>query len=181
MKAIVIVDKNWGIGREGKLLAHLPGDLKYFKEKTMGHTLIMGRTTVEGLPKKQALPGRKTLVLTRSMAGNQAAQSGEKGQSGQDGCIYGENARICGSLEELQQLLGDLRESDAFCAGGASVYEQLLPYCDEALVTVMEQEFPADRYFPNLPQMGWEAVRIGEPQEENGVVYRFCVYRRPKK
>lgn len=175
MKAIVIVDKNWGIGREGKLLTHLPGDLKYFKEKTMGHTLIMGRTTVEGLPKKQALPGRKTLVLTRSMA------AGGAEQSDRDGCIYGENARICGSLEELQRLLGDLRKSDAFCAGGASVYEQLLPYCDEALVTVMEQEFPADRYFPNLPQMGWEVVRISEPQEENGVVYRFCVYRRPKK
>ena len=64
MKAIVIVDKNWAIGREGGLLVHLPGDLKYFKEKTLGHTMIMGRTTVDGLPKKKALPGRTTLVLT---------------------------------------------------------------------------------------------------------------------
>lgn len=171
MKAIVIVDKNWAIGREGGLLVHLPGDLKYFKEKTLGHTMIMGRTTVEGLPKKKALPGRTTLVLTRK---DKASMMNEDGT-----CIYGENARICASVEELEQIVGDLRESDVFCAGGASVYEQLLPYCDEALVTVMEQEFPADRYFPKLPELGWELTWASEPLEENGVTYRFCTYRRP--
>lgn len=172
MKAIVVVDKNWAIGREGRLLVHLPGDLKYFKEKTMGHTLVMGRATVEGLPKKQVLPGRRTLVLTRR---DGAELSGADGS-----CIYGENARICGSVEELEKILGNLQESGAFCAGGASVYEQLLPYCDEALVTVMDREFPADCYFPNLPKLGWELIQQSEPREENGVEYRFCVYRRPK-
>ena len=172
MKAIVIVDRNWAIGCEGGLLVHLPGDLNYFKEKTMGHTLIMGRTTVEGLPKKKALPGRRTLVLTRSVRKSPS-------EDGSEGCIYGENARICSSVEELEEDLGNLRESDAFCAGGASVYEQLLPYCDEALVTVMEQEFPADRYFPRLPELGWKLTEESEPREENGVTYRFCVYRRP--
>lgn len=173
MKAIVVVDKHWAIGCEGRLLVHLSGDLKYFKEKTMGHTLVMGRTTVEGLPKKQALPGRRTLVLTRRKATELSSADG--------GCIYGENARICASVEELEEILGNLRESDAFCAGGASVYQQLLPYCDEALVTVIDGEFPADRYFPDLTELGWELAQQSEPREENGVSYRFCVYRRPKK
>ena len=171
MRAIVIVDKNWAIGREGGLLVHLPGDLKYFKEKTLGHTMVMGRTTVDGLPKKKALPGRTTLVLTRKAKEELTNEEG--------GCIYGDNAQICASVEELEAILGDLKESDAFCAGGASVYEQLLPYCDEALVTVMEQEFPADRHFPKLPELGWELTWASEPQEENGVTYRFCTYRRP--
>lgn len=163
MKAIVVADKNWAIGREDRLLAHLPGDLNYFKEKTMGHTLIMGRATVESLPKKQALPGRTTIVLSRS---------GEA-------LDYGENARLCHSLAEVKALLGDLHASDAYCAGGASVYEQLLPYCDEVLVTVMEQSFAADRYFPDLPKLGWKLASESEPCEENGITYRFCVYRRP--
>jgi len=171
MKAIVIVDKNWAIGREGGLLVHLPGDLKYFKEKTLGHTMIMGRTTVEGLPKKKALPGRTTLVLTRKPKEELTDENGV--------CIYGENARICADLEELEAILGPLSESEEFVAGGASVYEQFLPYCDEALVTVMEQEFPADRHFPKLPDLGWELTWASEPQKENGVTYRFCTYHRP--
>lgn len=173
MKAIVIVDKNWGIGREGRLLVHLPGDLKYFRKKTMGHTLIMGRATVEGLPLGKALPGRRTLVLTHKSTMQLLDEEGV--------CIYGEEARICSSIEEIEGILGSLQKSDAFCAGGASVYEQLMPYCDEALVTVMDKEFPADCYFPNLPRLGWDLVSESQPQRENGVTYRFCVYRRPNQ
>ena len=64
MKAIVVADENWGIGKDGKLLAHLPGDLKYFKEKTKGKTLVMGRKTLESLPGCNPLPDRKNIILT---------------------------------------------------------------------------------------------------------------------
>ena len=50
MNAIVVVDQNWGIGREGNLLVHLPGDLKYYKEKTIGNHIIVGRKTLESFP-----------------------------------------------------------------------------------------------------------------------------------
>ena len=50
MNAIVVVDQNWGIGREGNLLVHLPGDLKYYKEKTIGKHIIVGRKTLESFP-----------------------------------------------------------------------------------------------------------------------------------
>lgn len=65
MKAIVAVDQNWGIGKEGKLLAHIPEDLKYFKEKTLGHVVVMGRRTLCSLPGGKPLPGRDTVVLSR--------------------------------------------------------------------------------------------------------------------
>lgn len=65
MKLIAVADKNWGIGKDNKLLCHLPGDLKYFKEKTLGKTIVMGRKTLESLPGGKPLPGRKTIILTR--------------------------------------------------------------------------------------------------------------------
>ena len=50
MNAIVVVDQNWGIGRDGNLLVHLPGDLKYYKEKTIGNHIIVGRKTLDSFP-----------------------------------------------------------------------------------------------------------------------------------
>ena len=64
MKIIVAADKNWAIGREGELLCHIPGDLKYFKEKTTGKTVVMGRKTLESLPGGRPLPKRINIVLS---------------------------------------------------------------------------------------------------------------------
>ena len=65
MNAIVVVDQNWGIGREGNLLVHLPGDLKYYKEKTIGNHIIVGRKTLESFPGGKPLSGREDMVRTR--------------------------------------------------------------------------------------------------------------------
>ena len=65
MKLIVAADKNWAIGKDNDLLCHLPGDLKYFKERTTGKTVVMGRKTLESLPGGKPLPKRTNIVLTR--------------------------------------------------------------------------------------------------------------------
>lgn len=65
MKAIVVVDEKWGIGHNGNLLTHLSGDLKYFKEKTLGKVVVMGRKTLESLPGGQPLPNRTNIVLSK--------------------------------------------------------------------------------------------------------------------
>ena len=62
LKAIVAVDNNWAIGKDNQLLAHLPGDLQYFKEKTLGKTIVMGRQTLESFPGGKPLPKRKNIV-----------------------------------------------------------------------------------------------------------------------
>ena len=64
MYAIVAVDERWGIGRDNRLLFHLPADLKHFKTLTSGHTVLMGRKTLQSLPGGRGLPGRRNLVLT---------------------------------------------------------------------------------------------------------------------
>mgnify|MGYP000991234344 FL=1 len=60
MNLIIAVDKNWGIGKDGDLLCHLPGDLEYFKKMTLDKTVIMGRVTLESLPGSKGLPKRRT-------------------------------------------------------------------------------------------------------------------------
>ena len=90
MKAIVVADENWGIGKDGKLLAHLPGDLKYFKEKTKGKTLVMGRKTLESLPGCNPLPDRKNIILTS------------------DDCFEKEGCVVCNGMDQF------FDESDGF-------------------------------------------------------------------
>ena len=63
--AIVAVDENWAIGRQGELLCHMPADMRHFKETTMGHSIVMGRKTFESFPRRP-LPGRQNIVITRN-------------------------------------------------------------------------------------------------------------------
>ena len=62
MKAIVCVDKNWAIGADGKTLVSIPADLRWFRDKTMGHVVVMGRKTWNSLPNGRALDGRTNIV-----------------------------------------------------------------------------------------------------------------------
>ena len=64
MNAIVIVDKNWAIGKNGGLLVHLPGDLKYYRQKTTGNIIVVGRKTLESFSGGKPLPDRTNIVIT---------------------------------------------------------------------------------------------------------------------
>ena len=66
MTLIAAGDRRNGIGFKGDLLIKLSGDMAYFKEKTMGNTIVMGRKTMESLPGKRPLPGRRNIVLSRT-------------------------------------------------------------------------------------------------------------------
>ena len=68
MNLIVAADERWGIGKDGGLLAHLPGDMKYFRETTRGKVVVMGRKTLESFPGGRPLKNRINIVLTRNEA-----------------------------------------------------------------------------------------------------------------
>lgn len=164
MNAIVVVDENWGIGRDGGLLTHLPGDLKYYKSKTLGKVVVIGRKTLESFPGGRPLPGRTNVVLTGDM------------DYETEGCI------ICHSREELMEVLAGYDPEDIYISGGAAVYRQFLDDCDIFYVTKIYSGFEADRYFPDLDAAGLEVVWESELQEEKGLAYRFLKYeRRPEK
>ena len=105
MKAIVCADINWGIGKGTGMLFHIPADLKFFKEKTMGSTVIMGRTTFLSLPGQKALPGRKNIVLTR------------------DENWSAENVTVYHGIDELADIIEN--GENVFLLGGEAVYNEL--------------------------------------------------------
>ena len=160
MKAIVAVDKNWGIGKDNSLLVHLPSDLKYFKEKTLGKTVVMGRETFESLPGKKPLPKRCNIVLTTNTC-------------------YDSGCQNCRSKEELFKTAQEYETDDVYIIGGEKVYKDFLPYCDTIYVTKIDNTFDANKYFPNLDEIqDFYIVMESKPIEENGTRYKFVEYRR---
>lgn len=158
MYAIVAVGCHWGIGKDGRLLFSLPGDLKRFRALTSGGTVVMGRKTLESLPGGRPLPDRRNLVLT----------SGEP-------CAEG--FEIVHSIRELKEKIAAEPEDRVFVIGGGSVYAALLPCCQRVLVTKVEASAEADTFFPNLDKLpDWTAETESEPVTENGVTYRFVTY-----
>lgn len=156
MKLIVAADKNFGIGKDGAIPWRLRADLMYFKEKTLGHAVIMGRKTLESLPGGKPLKDRVNIVLTR------------------DEAYAPEGVVVCHSAEEVLALP---EAKDAFVIGGESIYKAFLPYCAEALVTKVDGEFDVDTYMENLDLLeNWRMSNVGESQEENGLGFCFTVY-----
>lgn len=164
MKAIVAVDKNWGIGLKGRLLVQIPADQKFFRQTTTGQVVVMGRRTLESFPQGQPLKGRVNIVLTKG------------GYSLPDG------VEIVHDIDELKETLKRYEDKEIYCIGGAMVYEELLPLCDECLVTKIDESYEADAYFPDLDASPeWELVRDGSEDEEQtyfDLIYYFQKYRR---
>ncbi len=163
MNAIAAVDKNWAIGLKNKLLVSIPTDMRYFQRTTMKKVVIMGRKTLESFPEGKPLKDRTNVVLTRSME------------------VHPEGAIICNTVDEVLAEAEKYPPQDVFVIGGASVYKELLPYCDKAYITKIDRAFDADAYFPNLDQEeDWELTQTGEEQTYFDMEYWFTIYERIK-
>ena len=162
MKLILAADANWAIGKDGGLLCHLPGDLKFFKEKTLGMTVVMGRTTLESLPGGKPLPKRENIVLTTNKDFSR------------------EGVTVAHSEAELDQILADKDTNQVMIMGGGKVYRDFLHRCDTCYITKIYQAFDgADTHFVNLDEMPeFKVVWESDVQEENGIRYQFFEYRR---
>lgn len=157
MKAIVAVDKNWGIGRGGDQLCYISADLKRFKALTTGHPVILGRKTLATFPGGRPLPGRRNLILSR------------------DPGFTVEGAEV---FHDLDSLLA-AAPTDSFVIGGGSVYRSLLPHCETVYVTKIMSTYEADTFFPNLDaDPAWQVAEREEPLEENGLQFQYFTYRR---
>ncbi|MDR0518738.1 MAG: dihydrofolate reductase [Clostridiales Family XIII bacterium] len=154
--AIVAVDRVWGIGKGGQLPWRLSGDLAYFKEKTLGHAVVMGRRTFESLP-GGALTGRENIVMTRQ------ADYEPKG------------ATVVLSQEELAASgFGRL-----YICGGEEIYRLLLPLTDRCLITKVDTVCGADAFFPDIDALGgFRKISESPPVTESGLTYRFTEYAR---
>ncbi len=161
MDIIVAVDEKWGIGKDGDLLQKISADMKYFRQTTTGHVLVMGRKTLESFPNKKPLPNRVNIVLTTNK--NYEA----------------EGVVLCHELAELPVVLQAYEGKTIFVAGGGTIYEQLLPQCEKAYVTKIYNTYPADTFFPDLDENpDWMLSEKGEVQEENGIRFSFDIYKK---
>ena len=153
---IFAMDRNRVIGKDNQLPLHLPNDLKFFKETTRGHTVIMGRKTYESIGRP--LPDRRNIVLT-TQQGYEAA-----------GC------EVVHSVKELELHTGE----EQFVIGGAEIFKVLIPVADRLYVTHIDAEFEGDAFYPEIDPVEWEAVSETEGfvDEKNKYRHVFVVYER---
>lgn len=164
MNCIVAVDKNWGIGKDNKLLVSIPADMKFFREKTQeGGIIILGRKTLETFPGGQPLKNRINIVITRNKDYN----------------VKG--ATVVHSIDEALKAVEEYNSENVYVIGGDSIYKQMLPYCDTAYVTRIDYAYAADAYFPNLDEdEAWELTGESEEQTYFDLEYTFTKYERVK-
>lgn len=163
MQAIAAVDNNWAIGYKGRLLTSIPEDMKLFKNETMGNVVVMGRKTLESFPGKKPLPSRTNIVLTTF----QDYRSGD--------------AIVVHTLDELFDHLADYDTEKIYVIGGESIYRQLLPYCDRALITKIDMDYDADAHFLDLDKEdGWKMTGESDEQTYFDLCYTFTEYRNEK-
>ncbi len=162
MQFIVAVDENWGIGKDGGMLDHLPKDLAFFKETTSGHVVVMGRKTLESFPGGKPLPNRLHIVLTQN-----------------PDYRVPEGVLLVHSLKELDAQLKALGRDDIFVIGGASVYATLLDVCEGGYVTHISKAYDGvQKYFPNLDDKAhWQLKETIKKEEDKGRALTFCYYQ----
>lgn len=156
---IVAVAKNGAIGRKNQLLWHIPEDLKYFKQITTAHPVIMGWNTWISLPKKP-LPNRLNIIL-----------------SYENNCIEG-----CRVFTNMQDCLDFVEKQDKTCfvIGGESIYRQMIDYCQKLYITWIDKECSdADAFFPIDKVSSFRLISEKKVYAESvGINLNFCVYER---
>ena len=154
---VVAIAQNNAIGKDNKLLWHLPKDLKHFKDITSGHTIIMGRKTYESVGKP--LPNRRNIIITRKNISI-------------DGC------EVVNSIDQALKLSAS--EDEIFIVGGAEIYNQALSLTDRIYLTIVHHEFDGDTYFPDIKDDIWKETerQDHEPDEKHLFPYSFITLDR---
>ena len=158
---IVAVSENGVIGKDNDLIWHLPKDMKFFKETTMDHHVIMGRKNFESIPHKyRPLPNRTNIVVTR--------QSDYKA----DGCV------VVNSVEESLEIAKQNGDSEPFIIGGGQIYKIALEQnlVDRIYLTRIHYSFDGDTFFPEL-NSDWKEINREDcfKDEINNYNFSFIV------
>jgi dihydrofolate reductase len=154
--------RNYVIGKDNDLIWHLPADLKFFKQTTKGHTLIMGRKTFESLG--NPLPLRDSLVVTRNAA------------------YTSEGITVFHSLESALAYAEKKGLEKVFILGGGEIYRQSMDIADKLIITEVHEEFEGDTYFPEIDTKMWKEISREENKadEKNKYDFAFVEFERRK-
>ena len=155
---IAAVGKNLELGKDNALIWSIPEDLKFFRDNTIGKTIVMGMNTLKSLPK--LLPNRKHIVLTRR---NVELDS---------------SITVIHSIDELLRYLESLDE-EVMVIGGAQIYSQMLEYANRILLTEINDSKDADVYFPEFFIDDWDRKVISENKYQD-LEYSHVEYTRKR-
>ncbi len=160
LSTIVAIANNNVIGKDNKLIWHLPEDLKRFKQITTGKNIIMGRKTFESLGR--VLPNRKHIILCNDMEMD----------------IDNENVEILDDISKLDKYINSGEEN--FVIGGATIYKLLMPYVNKLYITKINHDFEGDVYFPEIKKTEWKEIskEKGLKNDENPYDYEYITYVR---
>lgn len=163
MQAIVCVDKNWGIGKNGDLAIHLKKDMERFRAITEGKSVVMGRKTFESIP-NHPLKNRLNIVLSS----NPSYMVGAPMTDFARGKVFVAND------DEFQKNFNVERNYDLWLIGGAQTYTRWVDACTQAYVTRVLNDLDCDCFFPDLSkEEDWKLDEVSEVMEENGVQFVF--------
>ncbi|MFM7710974.1 MAG: dihydrofolate reductase [Ferruginibacter sp.] len=154
---VVAAARNGAIGKENKLLWHLPNDLRFFKNLTWGSVVIMGRKTFESVNKP--LPGRLNIVVTRNQSWTH------------------EGVVVCNSLDEAVQAARQADYKTVFVIGGADIYRQSMSIADVIYLTSVHADLEGDVFFPNPDPMQWELVQTDHQLADEKNKWAHCFER----
>jgi len=145
LSMIAAMDRNRLIGNNNELPWHLPADFAHFKKTTMGKPILMGRKTYDSIGRP--LPGRLNIVLTRSKE------------------LSIEGVEVVTSFESAKRLVDDSQE--LMIIGGSGIYQLLLDKVDRIYLTIVEETFKGDAWFPELDMEQWQQLeKIEYPADE---------------
>lgn len=158
---IAAVARNGVIGGDNRLLWQLPEDMRFFKQTTLGHAVIMGRKTWQSLPPRfRPLPGRRNIVLTR------------------DAGFDAPGAEVAASLQDaIARVAG---QPQAFVIGGAEVYAQALPLAQQLWLTEIDHDFDGDAHFPDWPRRDFAELERTHHDSGQGFGYQRVHYQRKR-
>jgi dihydrofolate reductase len=155
---VAAVANNNVLGKDNKLIWHLPADLKMFKNLTSGRTILMGRKNFESIGKP--LPNRENVVVTRDT------------NFKQEGCIV---------FNSIEQAIENLKSRETiYIVGGAQIYNECISIADKLYITHLDLEIDGDLYFHEIDTHHWTLPKneIGILDDKNLILHRFCVYER---
>lgn len=163
VRLIVAMDNERGIGKNNDLMWHLPADMKFFKETTLGHVVVMGRKNFDSIPERfRPLVGRENVVLTRNTD------------------FLAENCQVFHSLEACLTAYENETKRYVYIIGGGQIYKQALQLncVDELFITHVDHVYGADTFFPEIDENNWDTsvVFSHEVDEKNAVAFQVKHY-----
>jgi dihydrofolate reductase len=157
---VVAASENNVIGKDNRLLWHLPNDMKFFKNTTWGMPVIMGRKTFESLGKP--LAGRTNIVMTR------------------DKEWTAKGTTVSSNIEEAMKAAAETDAKEAFVIGGGEIFKQVLPQANRVYLTRVHTKLEGDAFFPELPAKDWKLLSQLDftADAKHAFAYSFQVWQR---